>query len=64
VPLYNFFGGSSSTTSACNLTDNIGKTEEQNNIDSRSSIDLTIIKLSDDHDDQDEQDDSGSYYSN
>jgi hypothetical protein len=28
VPLYNFFGGSSSTTSGCNLADNIGGTEE------------------------------------
>jgi hypothetical protein len=29
VPLYNFFGGSSSTTSGCNLVDNIGRTEEK-----------------------------------
>jgi hypothetical protein len=51
VPLYNFFGGSSSTTSGCNLGDNIGRTEEQNNIDGRSSVDPTIMELSDDHDD-------------
>jgi hypothetical protein len=61
VPLYNFFGGSSSTTSDCNLADNIGRTEEQNNIDGRSSVDPTIMELSDD---QDEQDDGGPYYSN
>jgi hypothetical protein len=42
VPLYNFFGGSSSTTSGCNLADNIGRTEEENNIDGRSSIDPTV----------------------
>jgi hypothetical protein len=64
VPLYNFFGGSSSSTSGYNLADNIGRTEEQNNIDGRSSLDPTIMELSDDHDDQDEQDDGGSYYSN
>jgi hypothetical protein len=66
VPLYNFFGGSSSSssTSGCNLADNIGRTEEQNNIDGRSSVDPTIMELSDDHDDQDEQDDGGPYYSN
>jgi hypothetical protein len=29
VPPYNFFGGSSSTTSDCNLADNIGSTEEK-----------------------------------
>jgi hypothetical protein len=63
VPLYNFFGGSSSTTSGCNLADNIGRTEEENNIDDRSSVDLTVMKLSDGHDDQDEQDDGGPYYS-
>jgi hypothetical protein len=63
VPLYNFFGGSSST-SDCNLADNISRTEEQNNIDGRSSVDPTIMELSDDHDDQDEQDDGGLYYSN
>jgi hypothetical protein len=55
VPLYNFFGGSSSTTSSCNLADNI---------DDRSSVDPTIMELSDDHGDQDEQDDGSSYYSN
>jgi hypothetical protein len=54
VPLYNFFGGSSSTTSSCNLADNIGRAEEQYNIDGRSSVDPTIMELSDDHDDQDE----------
>jgi hypothetical protein len=64
VPLYNFFGGSSSTTSGCNLADNIGRTEKENNIDGRSSVDPTIMKLSDDHDDQDEQDDGGPYYWN
>jgi hypothetical protein len=64
VPLYNFFGGSSSSTSGCNLADNIGRTEEQNNIDDRSSVDPTIMELSDNHDDQDEQDDGGPYYSN
>jgi hypothetical protein len=52
VPLYNFFGGSSSTTtSGCNLADNIGRTEEENNIDGRSSVDPTIMELSDSHDD-------------
>jgi hypothetical protein len=64
VPLYNFFGGSSSTTSGCNLADNISRTEKQNNIDGRSSVDPTIMELSDYHDDQDEQDDGGPYYSN
>jgi hypothetical protein len=64
VPLYNFFGGSSSSTSGCNLVENIGRTVEQNNIDGRSSVDPTIMELSDDHDDQDEQDDGGPYYSN
>jgi hypothetical protein len=54
VSLYNFFGGSSSTTSGCNLADNIGRAEEQYNIDGRSSVDPTVIELSDDHDDQDE----------
>jgi hypothetical protein len=63
VPLYNFFGGSSSTTSGCNLADNIGRTEEKNNIDDRSNVDPTVMKLSDGHDDQDEQDDGGPYYS-
>jgi hypothetical protein len=47
---------------ACNLADNIGRTEEENNIDDRSSVDQTVMKLSDGHDDQDEQDDSGLYY--
>jgi hypothetical protein len=64
VPLYNFFGGSSSTTSGCNLADNIGRTEEKNNIDGRSSVDTTVMELSDGHDDQDEQDNGGPYYSN
>jgi hypothetical protein len=63
VPLYNFFHSCSSTMSGCNLADNIGRTEEQNNIDGRSSVDPMIMKLSDDHDDQDEQDDGGPYYS-
>jgi hypothetical protein len=54
VPLYNFFGGSSSTTFGCNLADNIGRTALQNNIDGRSSVDPTIMELSDDHDDRDE----------
>jgi hypothetical protein len=48
VPLYNFFGGSSSTTSGYNLADNIN---------GRNSVDPTIMELSDDHDDQDEQSD-------
>jgi hypothetical protein len=63
APLYNFFGGSSSTTSGCNLADNIGRTEKKNNIDDRSNVDPTVMKLSDGHDDQDEQDDGGPYYS-
>jgi hypothetical protein len=64
VPLYNFFNGSSSsTTSGCNLADNIGRTEKQNNIDGRISVDPTIMELSDDHDDHDEQDDGDPYYS-
>jgi hypothetical protein len=42
VLLYTFFGGSSSTTAGCNLADNIGRTEEQNNIDGRSSVDNGI----------------------
>jgi hypothetical protein len=63
VPLYNFFGGNSSTTSDCNLADNIDRTEEKNNIDGRSNVDTTVMELSDDHDDQDEQDDGGPYYS-
>jgi hypothetical protein len=62
VPLYNFFCGSS-TTSGCNLADNIGRIEEQYNIDGRSSVDSTVMELSDNHDDQDEQDDGGMYYS-
>jgi hypothetical protein len=64
VPLYIFFGGSSSTTSDCNLADSIGMTEEQNNIDDRSSVDPTLMELSDGRDDQDEQDDGVPYYSN
>jgi hypothetical protein len=63
VPLYNFFGGSSSTTSDCNLADNIDRTEEENNIDGRSSVDPTVMESSDGHDDHDEQDDGGPYYS-
>jgi hypothetical protein len=43
------------------LTVVVGRTEEQNNIDDRSSVDPTIIELIDDHDDQDEQDDGGLY---
>jgi hypothetical protein len=64
VPLYNFFdGSSSSTTFGCNLADNIGRTEEQYNINGRSSVDPTVMELSDGHDDQEEQDDGGPYYS-
>jgi hypothetical protein len=64
VPLYNFFHGSSSSTiSSCNLADNIGRTKEKNNIDGRSSVDPTVMKLSDCYDDHDEQDDGGPYYS-
>jgi hypothetical protein len=63
VSLYNFFGGSSNTTSDCNLADNICRTEKQYNIDDKSSFDQTIMELSDDHNDQDEQDDGGPYYS-
>jgi hypothetical protein len=58
VPLYNFFG-SSSSTSGCNLADDLGRTEEQSNIEDRSSVDPTVMELSDDHD---EQDDGGPYY--
>jgi hypothetical protein len=72
VPSYNFFGGSSST-SDCNLADDLNlnvfdgnlcldRTEEQSNIDDNSSVDPIIMKLSDDHDDQDEQDDGVPYY--
>jgi hypothetical protein len=60
VPLYNYFDGSSGTTSGCNLIDNIGRTEEQYNIDGRSSIDSTVMELSYGHD---EQNDGGLYYS-
>jgi hypothetical protein len=63
MPLYIFFGGSTTTTSDCNLADNIGRTEKENNIDDRSSVDPMIMELSDGHDDQDEQDDGGPYYS-
>jgi hypothetical protein len=70
VPSYIFFGGSSST-SDCNLADDLNlnvfdgnlclyRTKEQSNIDDNSSVDPTIMKLSDD--DQDEQDDGGPYY--
>jgi hypothetical protein len=61
VPPYNFFDDSTST-SYCNLADDLGRTKEQSNIDGSSSVDLTVIELSDDHDDQDEQDDGGPYY--
>jgi hypothetical protein len=72
VPPYNFFGGNSSI-SGCNLVDDfnlnvfdgnlsLGRTEEQSNIDDNSSVDPTVMELSDDHDDQDEQDDGGPYY--
>jgi hypothetical protein len=58
VPPYNFFDGSSST-SGCNLANDLGRTEEQSNIDDDNSVDPTVMELSDDHDDQD---DGGSYY--
>jgi hypothetical protein len=69
VSPYNFIGGSSST-SDCNLADDLnlnvfngnlslGRTEEQSNIDGSSSVDPTVMELSDDHD---EQDDGGPYY--
>jgi hypothetical protein len=72
VPPYNFFSGSSST-SVCNLADDLnlnvfdgnlslGRTEEQSNIDGNTNVDPTVMKLSDDHDDHDEQDDDGPYY--
>jgi hypothetical protein len=57
VPPYNFFGGSSST-SGCNLDDDLGRIEEQSNIDGGSSVDTRVMELSDDHDDQDD----GSLY--
>jgi hypothetical protein len=38
MPPYNFFGGSSST-SDCNLADDLGRIEEQSNIDGGSSVD-------------------------
>jgi hypothetical protein len=57
VPLYNFFG-SSSTTSGCNLVDNIGSIEEQYSIDGRRSVEISY-----DHNYQDEQDDGDLYYS-
>jgi hypothetical protein len=63
VPIYIFFCGSSSTTSDCNLADNICRTEEENNINGRSSVDPTVMELSDGHDDQDEKDDGDMYYS-
>jgi hypothetical protein len=44
VLLFNFFGDSSSTTFGCNLADNIGRTEEQYNINGRNSVDPTVIK--------------------
>jgi hypothetical protein len=69
---YNFFSGSSSTY-VCNLADDLnlnvfdgnlslGRTEEQSNIDGNTSVDPTVMELSDDHDDHDEQDDGGLYY--
>jgi hypothetical protein len=72
VPPYNFFGGSSSI-SVCNLADDLNltvfdgnlslsRTKEKNNINDSSNVDPTVMKLSDDHDDQDEQDDGGPYY--
>jgi hypothetical protein len=44
VPPYNFFGGSSST-SGCNLDDDLGRIEEQSNIDGGSSVDTTVMEL-------------------
>jgi hypothetical protein len=44
VPLYNFIGGSSSTSS-CNLVDDLGRTEEQSNIDGRSSVHPMVMKF-------------------
>jgi hypothetical protein len=61
MPPYNFFGGSSST-SGCNLADDLGRIEEQINIDGSSSVDPMVMELSDDHDDRDEQDDGGPCY--
>jgi hypothetical protein len=37
----------------------LDRAEEQNNIGCSSNIDPTVMKLSDDHDDQGEQDDAG-----
>jgi hypothetical protein len=51
VPPYNFFGGS---TSGYNLVDDLGRTEEQSNINDSNSVDPMVMELSDDHDDQDE----------
>jgi hypothetical protein len=56
---YNFFGDSSSTF-GYNLADNLSRIKEQSDIDGGSSIDPTVMKLSDDHDDQDDGD---PYYS-
>jgi hypothetical protein len=50
VPLHIFFCGNSNTISGYNLADNIGRTEEKNNIDGRSSVDPTLMELSDGHD--------------
>jgi hypothetical protein len=58
VPPYNFFGDSSSTF-GCSLADDLGRTEEQSNIDCSSNVDPTVMKLSDYHNDQD---DGGPYY--
>jgi hypothetical protein len=55
VPPYNCFGGSSSTF-GCNLANDLGRSKEQSNIDDSSSVDLTVMELSDDHDDQDDGD--------
>jgi hypothetical protein len=40
----------------------LGRAQEQRNIDDNSNVDPTVMKLSDDHDDQDEQDDGGPHY--
>jgi hypothetical protein len=40
----------------------LGRVGEQSNIGGSSNIDPTVMKLSDDHNDQDEQDDVGSQY--
>jgi hypothetical protein len=53
VSPYNFFGGSSST-SDCNLADDLNLNVfygNLSNIDDNSSVDPTVMELSDDHDD-------------